>query len=184
MIRHSSSRLILAFGLLAAVLAGLPGRAAAQAPPAPTRERINRIGADLFSSTPHPTEAIAELKKILAAEPESAEAHLLLGLAYRIEGKPDLLGEAVAELRQSLALNPEIGLARLSLAIPRHGRPARARDELNTALERTPNQPQLLALLGETERQLGNTDRAIELTRQALAVDPPPRRRSPTSASR
>ena len=173
MTRHSFSRFILAFGLLAAVLAGLPVRAA-QAPPAPTRERINRIGADLFSPTPHPTEAIAELKNILAAEPGLAEAHLLLGLAYRIEGKPDLLGEAVAELRQALALNPEIGLARLSLAriYLDMARPARARDELNTALERTPNQPQLLALLGEAERQLGNTARAIELTRQALAVDP------------
>ena len=172
--RHSFSRFILAVGMLAAVLAGLPERAAAQAPPAPARERINRIGADLFSSTPHPTEAIAELKNILAAEPGSAEAHLLLGLAYRIEGKPELLGEAVAELRQALALNPEMGLARLSLAriYLDMARPARARDELNTALERTPNQPQLLALLGEAERQLGNTARAIELARQALAVDP------------
>ena len=35
--------------------------------------------------------------------------------------------------------------------------PARARDELTTALERAPNQPQVLALLGEAERQLGNT---------------------------
>ena len=61
--RHSLHRFTVAAGLLAAVLAGLPV-GAAQAPPAPTRERINRIGADLFSATPHPTEAIAELKNI------------------------------------------------------------------------------------------------------------------------
>ncbi len=172
--RNSFHRFTVAAGLLAVVLADMPQRATAQAPPASTRERINRIGADLFSTSPHPTEAIAELKNILATEPGSAEAHLLLGLAYRIEGKPDLLGEAVAELRQALALNPDIGLARLSLAriYLDMARPGRARDELTTALERAPDQPQVLALLGETERQLGNTARAIELTRQALAADP------------
>jgi tetratricopeptide (TPR) repeat protein len=166
-----------AAGLLATVLGGVAPRASAQAPPtaaASTRERINRIGADLFSTAPHPAAAISELKTILAAEPGSAEAHLLLGLAYRIEGKPDMLGEAVAELRQALALNPDLALARLSLAriYLDMARAGRARDELTTALERTPNQPQLLAVLGEAERQLGNTARAIELTKQALAIDP------------
>jgi tetratricopeptide (TPR) repeat protein len=172
--RKPFHRFTAAAGLLAVVLAGAPQRTAAQAPSAPTRERINRIGADLFSTSPHPTEAIAELKSILATEPGSAEAHMLLGLAYRIEGKPDLLGEAVAELRQALALNPDIGLARLSLAriYLDMARPGRARDELTAALERMPNQPQLLALLGEAERQLGNTQRAIELMRQALSADP------------
>jgi tetratricopeptide (TPR) repeat protein len=162
-----------AIGLFAVVLAGAPTAIAAQAP-ASSRERLNRIGADLYSPAPHPVEAIAELKSLLAAEPNLAEAHMLLGLAYRIQGKPDLLGEAVAELRQALAINPDIGLARLSLAriYLDMARPARAREELTTALERAPNQPQLLTLLAEAERQLGNTARAIELTRQALAADP------------
>jgi tetratricopeptide (TPR) repeat protein len=161
-----------AIGLLA-VLAGAPPAILAQ-PPAPNRERINRIGADLYSPAPHPAEAIAELKSILAAEPNLAEAHMLLGLAYRMQGQPELLGEAVAELRQALAINPDLGLARLSLAriYLDMARPARARDELNTALERAPGQPQLLTMLGEAERQLGNTTRAIEVTRQALAADP------------
>jgi tetratricopeptide (TPR) repeat protein len=168
-------RFTAAAGLLAVVLAAATERTVAQTPAAtPTRERINRIGADLFSTSPHPTEAIEELKSILAVEPGSAEAHMLLGIAYRIDGKPDLLGEAVAELRQALALNPDMGVARLSLAriYLDMARPGRARDELVTALERAPNQPQLLALLGESERQLGNTKRAIELMRQALTADP------------
>src|SRR5215207_1065671 len=81
--RNSFHRITAAAGLLAVVLAGAPSQATAQAPPASTRERINRIGADLFSASPHAPAAIAELKTILAAEPGSAEAHLLLGLAYR-----------------------------------------------------------------------------------------------------
>jgi tetratricopeptide (TPR) repeat protein len=173
--RITFHRFTAAAGLLAVLLAAAPGWTTAQAPAAATTaQRINRIGADLFSPSPHPTEAIAELKSILAAEPDSAEAHMLLGLAYRIQGQPDLLGEAVAELRQALALKPDLGVARLSLAriYLDMARPGRARDELTTALEAAPNHPQVLALLGEAERHLGNTKRAIELLRQALSVDP------------
>jgi tetratricopeptide (TPR) repeat protein len=147
---------------------------AQNATPPAIRERIDRVGADLFSTAPHAAEAIAELKSILAAEPGSAEAHMLLGLAYRIQGNTELLGEAVAELRQALALNPELNLARLSLArlYLDMARPARARDELTVALERTPGQPQLLAMLGEAERLLGNPKRSIELNQEVLAAQP------------
>jgi tetratricopeptide (TPR) repeat protein len=138
------------------------------------RERVNRVGSDLFSPTPHPAEAIKELKAILAVAPELPEAHLLLGVAYRAQGTPELMGEAVAELRQALALNPELTQARLILArvYLDLARASRARDELQVALEKVPNDPQLLTLLGEAERQLGNPKRTVELTRQVLAIDP------------
>ena len=90
---------------------------------------------------------------------------MLLGLAYRIEGKPELLGEAVAELRQALALNPDIGLARLSLAriYLDMARPGRARDEL-TDRARAPPQPAAGARAagrgGTAARQHGACDRA------------------------
>src|SRR6185503_9782963 len=81
--------------------------------------------------------------------------------------------EAVAELRQALALNPALAPARLYLA---HvyldlGRSARAREELEAALAQVPGNPQFLALLGETERQLRNPDRSVALLRQALQAD-------------
>ena len=147
------------------------GQSGTAAPP--VRERINRIGADLFSRTPHPVEAVEELKNILALEPGSAEAHMLLGLAYALQKKSELMGEAVAELRQALALNPALGVARLSLArvYLDMARPARAREELTLLLEQAPDQPPVLSLLGEAERQLGNHVRAIELNRQALQAD-------------
>ena len=73
------------------------------------RERVNRIGSDLFSPTPHPAEAIKE------------------------------------ELRQALALNPELTQARMILAriYLDLARASRARDELQVALEKVPNNPQL-----------------------------------------
>lgn len=171
------------FGVLIAVLAGtvagsslLPSRAAAaqaDAAKPSIQERLNRVRADIFSRTDHVDEGIHELKTILGIDPRSAEAHLLLGIAYRIAGSPELMGEAVAELRQALALNPDftaahVYLARIYLDL---GRAARAREELNSALVQIPGNAQFTALLGEAERQLKNPGRSVELTRQALQAD-------------
>jgi tetratricopeptide (TPR) repeat protein len=136
-------------------------------------ERVNRVRADLLSGAPHFQEDVQELKALLALDPKSAEAHLLLGIAYRGLGSPDLAGETVAEFRQALDLNPafippRFYLAQMYLEL---GRPARARDELNAGLVAVPGNPQFLALLGEAERQLKNPARAVELAQQALHAD-------------
>jgi tetratricopeptide (TPR) repeat protein len=140
---------------------------------APIRERLKRIQNGLFAGTANPDRAIKELKAILAVDPGSAEAHLLLGIAYRSAGSTELMGEAVAELRQALALNPGFVPAHFYLA---HiyldlGRSERARDELQTGLAQSPGNPQFMALLGEAERQLKNPTRSVELNREALKLD-------------
>ena len=137
------------------------------------RERLGRVSADLFSATPHLTDDIRELKAILAADANVAEAHMLLGIAYRGLGSPEMMSEAVAELRQAISLSPGYVPARLYLAYIHLdlGRPQRAKEELEAALEQSPGNPQLLALEGESERQLKNPGRAVELTRQSLQVD-------------
>jgi tetratricopeptide (TPR) repeat protein len=170
--QHQRCRL-LAFLAAGCVLVSSPA-SAFQAPPAPTvQDKLNRVGSDLYSATPHPAEAVQELKAILASEPSLAEGHLLLGLAYRMQGSPDLLGEAVAELRQAIALKPTLMLARLALArvYLDMARATRAREELEAALEQAPGHPQVLCLLGEAERRLGHADRSVELNRQALQAD-------------
>jgi tetratricopeptide (TPR) repeat protein len=143
------------------------------APQAPIQERLDRVKADLFSRTDRVSENIQELKQVLALDPRSADAHMLLGIAYATLGTRDLKGEAIGELRQALDLNPRLVevrfyLARLYLDL---GRPVRAREELVAALEQMPGHPEFLALLGEAERQLKNPRRAIEVTRQALQAD-------------
>jgi tetratricopeptide (TPR) repeat protein len=162
---------------IALVVAALSAAGAAAADqsgaPGDAQQKIASIGADLFSTIPHVAEDINELKAVLAAEPQLAEAHLLLGIAYRAQGSPDLLSESVAELRQAVALNPSLVLARVTVArvYMDMARASRARQELETALEQAPGNPQILALLGEAERQLGDPARAVELNRQALATD-------------
>lgn len=157
-------RTTLTLWLVSALLAG---------PQATTQERLDRVKADLFSRSDRVKENVEELKQVLALDPRSADAHMLLGIAYATLGTRDLKGEAIGEFRQALDLNPRLVevrfyLARLYLDL---GRPARAREELDAALEQMPGHPEFLALLGEAERQLKNPRRAIEVTRQALQAD-------------
>lgn len=153
--------------ILAAVLLG---QAPAQTMP---QDRLAAVRADLFSRAEHLDEDVRELKDILAVDPRSAEAHALLGLAYRAQGTQELIGESVAEFRQALDLDPSLIAARLYLArvYLDLGRPLRAREELETALTQAPGNPQFLALLGESERQLKNPRRAVDVIRQALQAD-------------
>jgi tetratricopeptide (TPR) repeat protein len=154
---------------------GVRAGAQADAGKAAIQERLKRVGSDLFAGA-DPSRikgATDELKAILTLDPGSAEAHMLLGVAYRSQGSPDMMGEAIAEFRQALALNANLAPARLYLS---HvyldlGRGERAREELETALVQLPGHPQFLALLGETERQLKNPSRAVELLREALKPD-------------
>jgi protein O-GlcNAc transferase len=137
------------------------------------QERLDRVKADLFSRTDRVSDNVRELKEVLALDPRSADAHMLLGIAYATLGTRELKGEAIGEFRQALDLDPRLVevrfyLARLYLDL---GRPERAREELDMALERMPGHPEFLALLGEAERRLKNPRRAIEVTRQALQAD-------------
>lgn len=144
------------------------------APPPAIQERIASVKADLYSRTDRLEENIRELKQILATDPRSADAHLLLGIAYSTWGSKELKGEAIAEFRQALDINPGLVQGRFFLA---HlylglGRADRAREELEAGLAQSQGNPEFLALLGEAERQLKNPRRAVEVTRQALQADP------------
>jgi tetratricopeptide (TPR) repeat protein len=146
------------------------GRAQTAPSKAAVQERLERIRAELFTRSDRAKEAIRELTEILASDPGSVDAHVLMGIAYRSLGTADMIGEAVAEFRQALALDPahvpaRYFLARVYLDLVR---PARAREELEAARQREPGNLQVLALLGETERQLGNPRRSLELNRQVL----------------
>jgi tetratricopeptide (TPR) repeat protein len=170
---------VLALTTLAAggpVLAGSPARAVAvqtAAPAAaPIAERLARVRNDVLTGQ-RLAESIPELHRILAAEPQLAEAHVLLGLAHAGGGDREMLGEAVAEFRQALELDASLVAARFYLArvYIDMSQPERARDEMQIALKALPNQPQFLSVLGEAERLLGDAAKAADLQRQAIATD-------------
>jgi tetratricopeptide (TPR) repeat protein len=176
MITRALSTLVLALGLSAATTSAPEAQTPGQSnpPQLPVQDRLNRVRSDLFSPTPHVTDDVRELKEILGVDPQSAEAHLLLGMAYRAQGTQEMLAEAVAEFRQALEIKPDFTPAHFYLA---HvyldlGRPARAKEELEAALVQAPGNPQFTASLGEAERQLKDPRAAVETLRQALTADP------------
>jgi tetratricopeptide (TPR) repeat protein len=169
----------LGVGLIVGLLVGaMPAILRAQAPAPsgsdrPIKERLNSVSTDLFSRPDAARDAIRELKAILASDPNVAEAHFLLGIAYRMIGNPEMVSDAVAELRQAIALDTNYVPARFYLAqlYLEIGRPERAREEMQTALGQFPGRPQLLAVLGEAERRLKNPRRSAEVLREALKAD-------------
>jgi tetratricopeptide (TPR) repeat protein len=118
-------------------------------------------------------QAIRACKGVLAADPRSAPAHMLLGLAYVGQGSTDKIADAKAELQQALALDPELLMARFYLArlYFDQGLNEKAQEQLERGLKQSPGSPNFLSLLGEVRRELGDPGASLELNRQALAAD-------------
>ena len=159
-------------GVVTAGAASASQQAAAAA--SPLEQRLARVRADLYGALPRLDENIRELNAILAIDPRSAEAHLLLGIAHSAQGKPEMVGEVKAELQQALDLNPDLLPARLLLARTYFdlGRFEKARDELHAGLARAPGQAEFMTLLGETSRQLGDARQSVELNLKVLQINP------------
>ena len=119
-------------------------------------------------------EAIKELKTAITLDPRAAGAHLMLGYAYRLLGSYRMIGEAKGEFRQALPIDPDNTSARFHL--PRVyldlGRIRKARETLEERLEITENTPELLSLLGEVIRQMGDPRLSIRQKESAAMMDP------------
>jgi tetratricopeptide (TPR) repeat protein len=118
-------------------------------------------------------QTIRECKGVLAADPRSAPAHMLLGLAYLAKGSTALIADAKAELQQALDLDPELLWARFYLArlYFDQGLSDKAREQLELGLKQSPGLPHFLSLLGEVRRGLGDPVASLELNRKALEAD-------------
>jgi predicted Zn-dependent protease len=103
-------------------------------------------------------EAIRECKGVLAADPRSAPAHMLLGQAYLAQGSLAMVAEAKAELQQALDLDPNLLWARFYLAriYIDLGLHQKAKEQLEHGLQQRPDVPHFLSLLGEVRRKLGD----------------------------
>ena len=119
-------------------------------------------------------QAIRECKAVLASDPRSAPAHMLLGLAYLAERSSAAIAEAKAELEQALDLDPQALWARFYLArlYLDQGLNEKAQAQLERGLQQQPGFPPLLSLLGEARRKLGDPGASLELNSKALEADP------------
>jgi tetratricopeptide (TPR) repeat protein len=150
-----------------------PAAIRAQAPPAGPQ------AAQLSAATEHlqqgkTEQAIRECKAVLAADPRSAPAHMLLGLAYLAQRSVAKVADAKAELQQALDSDPNLLWARFYLArlYLDQGSSEKAREQLERGLSQAPGAPPFLALLGEARRKLGDPSASLELNRKALEGDP------------
>jgi tetratricopeptide (TPR) repeat protein len=118
-------------------------------------------------------QTILECKAVLAADPRSAPAHMLLGLAYLAQRSTAMIADAKAELQQALDLDPELLWARFYLArlYLDQGLSEKAQEQLERGLKQRPGLPHFLSLLGEVRRKLGDPGASLELNRKALEAD-------------
>lgn len=118
-------------------------------------------------------QAIRECKAVLASNPRSAPAHMLLGQVYLAQGSIAMIAEAKGELQQALDLDPNLLWARFYLAkiYIDQGLNEKAKEQLERGLKERPNVPHFLSLLGEVRRKLGDPAASVELNRKALQID-------------
>lgn len=109
--------------------------------------------------------AVREAESLVAREPESAEAHCLLGMARAQRGEAE---EALSSLERALALDPELIPARLEKARVLHD-DARFEDVLETL--RDEETVEALYLAASALYELGEHEESGDVCARALALE-------------
>jgi len=116
-------------------------------------------------------EAIAELQKALAINPDYAEAHYNLGNAFLQQGRME---EAIAQYQMALEIMPDDEEVHNNLGnvFLQQGRMEEAISCYQKALEINPNHAKAHNNLGNAFRQQGRLEEAIAHFQKALAINP------------
>ena len=119
----------------------------------------------------HADEAVAELCKLVAAFPDSGEAHYNLGNAY---GRHFRYKEARVEYEQTLRLDPDFNAARLSLAkaLLEMGEDTAAIPIVQDYIRRAPGDYEGYLMLGQAYRRQGDLAKAAEHLGRAVELKP------------
>ena len=115
-----------------------------------------------------PSKAVHELKLALAAEPNSAAANVLLGVALSTAGEPAEATKAFKSALQEKPLDPDIHF-NWAVFLGRQGDFQGAAKELKSVLALRPGYPQAHCLLARALSSLGEAERSareMKLARQ------------------
>jgi tetratricopeptide (TPR) repeat protein len=140
--------------------------------PAGNLEVIQHFGAaQRDMRTGHFRDAIEEFKKVLALQPDLAEARVNLGLAYHAQGD---YRRAVAELSQAEAERPNLLPASLFLGLSymKLGSPGKAIAPLERALSIQPSNREARKALAAAEMSEGNYAKAAAQFQKLAATEP------------
>lgn len=116
-------------------------------------------------------ETAAEIQKVVAANPDSAAHHTLLGLVRVNQKRP---AEAETSFRRALALEPDRDLALAGLAdlLMNTGRLDEARRMLESAVARKSDQLEVRMALGRAYLRSGRVEEASREMIEAARLDP------------
>jgi tetratricopeptide (TPR) repeat protein len=137
---------------------------------APNRAGPRHALARVLLAEGKPAEADRELAPVLVVAPNSVNALNLRGMIRQRQGDT---AAARADFQRALAINPRspealAGLAQIEIAAKR---PREAAKLLAAAVDRAPNNAQLLFLAGQTQLANGDLDGAQESFQKALQAD-------------
>jgi tetratricopeptide (TPR) repeat protein len=117
------------------------------------------------------TQGVARLKLLAAANPNTAEIHMLLGDAYADQG---VYGTALEEYRKAIAIDPNQSRTHflLGLALIHQGSLPEAAQELRTALKLDPTDVQTKYHLAFALLQMQQKTEALPLLQEVIRQDP------------
>jgi tetratricopeptide (TPR) repeat protein len=97
----------------------------------------------------HPESGVEYLRQAFQLNPHSADVHIVLGAAYLLRGKSELLPEAMKHLKRALQLNPKsrVAFADLTLALIDSNNKEGAVRVIQQALKTNPRSAEVLFLL-------------------------------------
>ena len=141
----------------------------------PSSYRVHELSGEIFEVEDRYTDAAAEYRKAIQANPNAPDLHYRLGRAILLQGhSPEALNEAKGEFQNELKLNPEDSSCEYQL-----GQIAQVQGKMNEAapffekaIALSPNFVQALIALGKIESQQKQYPRAIELLTRATSLQP------------
>lgn len=138
------------------------------------RPQLRIIFGRAYRETGFLQEAIEEFKKGVALDPHFPRAHYYLGLTYLLKDGAAKLNDAAEEFKIELAANPDEFFANYYLGIiyviERNWEPAISLLEKASRIQ--PNNPDPYFQLGQAYQGAEKHDRAIEVLRKAIALNP------------
>jgi tetratricopeptide (TPR) repeat protein len=161
--KESLRRMTSVFALIAFVSSGNAQSNASEAAQLATALQEQRAGAA--------DKAIAVYREILQRDPNSAEAHNWLGVAFA--EKSNLI-EAIAEFRKAVAIDPKLdrGWTNLGSALARSGEVQESVRAFERALQDNPNDPAAHMNLALALRATGDAKNAVEHLRYVAVKRP------------
>jgi tetratricopeptide (TPR) repeat protein len=145
-----------------------------QAPPPDQAEALQAALGITYGENGAMEKALATLKDLVAAQPDSADAHFHLGLIYARTGDSKDAPAAMTEFREALRLDPNMDPARIALgrfliSLQKYS------DAAPVVLEYTRHKPQDSQgyyALGQVYQGLNKSDAAVKALERAAALDP------------